>query len=65
MREEPVSDTWMLERVASDRFDLTRNGRRLRAGLTVEEIRSYLKRNAGPRDKVYWEQEDGYLMPFR
>jgi hypothetical protein len=55
----------MLERVDSDRFDLTRNGRCLRTGLTVEEIRSYLKKNAGPRDKVYWEQEDGYLVPFR
>lgn len=55
----------MLQRVDSDHFDLTRNGRRLLSGSTVDEIRRYLKRKARLEDKIYWEQEDGYLMPFR
>lgn len=60
-----MSDTWVLQRIDDDHFDLTRNGRRLRAGLTVEEIRRFLKKNSRPKDKVYREQHDGYLAPFR
>lgn len=60
-----MADTWVLERQGDDRFDLSRNGRRLLSDATVDEIRRYLKKNSSPRDKFYREQHDGYLAPFR
>jgi hypothetical protein len=60
-----MSDTWMLERQGDDRYDLLRNGRRLLSGVTVTEIRRYLKTRRGTRDKVYWEEHDGYLTSFK
>ena len=55
----------MLEKQDGDRFDLTRNGRRLLSDASTTEIRRYLKKKAGQGDKVYWEEHDGYLTPFR
>jgi hypothetical protein len=55
----------MLERQDDDRFDLTRNGRRLLSDATVDECRRYLKKKSRREDKVYWEEHDGYLSTFR
>lgn len=56
---------WIIEEVGEDRYDVLRGGRQVRADLSWDAARQYVKSRQQVGDKVKRREPDGYLVTVR